>query len=148
MNSGKWQEVNGIRYQVEDDRWEDPDGVYDSEKSEEGTFTHNGKTWDVVKELTAEEAVAIAGIQKRDWAKATEEELMVHTFGYGSSRMTEPYSKTIVVKIGEEKTMLPFGLVETAPLLELIWRKTGADCPEEEAELELPSGTYHILLQE
>ena len=139
MSSGKWQTINGVRYPVEDYGWEAP---------KQNSFTHNGKTWDVVRELTLEEATAIAGNQPRDWAKATDEELMVHTFGYGESRMNGALSKTIVVKLDDEKTMLPFGLVETAPLLELIWRKTGADCPEEEADLELPSGTYHILLQE
>ena len=139
MSSGKWQTINGVRYPVEDYGWEAP---------KQNSFTHNGKTWDVVRELTLEEATAIAGNQPRDWAKATDEELMVHTFGYGESRMNGALSKTIVVKLDDEKTMLPFGLVDTAPLLELIWRKTGADCPEEEADLELPSGTYHILLQE
>ena len=139
MSSGKWQNINGSRYPVEDYGWEAP---------KQNSFTHNGKTWDVVRELTLEEATAIAGNQPRDWTKATDEELMVGAFGEGLPGMTSHSTETIVVKLDDEKTQMPFGFAQTAPLLELIWRKTGADCPEEEADLELPSGTYHILLQE
>ena len=139
MSAGKWQTINGVRYPVEDYGWEAP---------KQNSFTHNGKTWDVVRELTLEEATAIAGNQPRDWAKATDEELMVGAFGEGLPGMKSHSTETIVVKLDDEKTQMPFGFAQTAPLLELIWRKTGADCPEEEADLELPSGTYHILLQE
>ena len=139
MSSGKWQTINGVRFPVEDSNLENP---------EEGSFTHDGKEWKTVAELTFEEAKAIAGNQKKDWSDATDEELMVHTFGYGASRIKGHHTETIVVKLSEEKTQMPFGFVENAPLLELLWRKTGADCPEEEADLEFPHGTYHILLQE
>ena len=139
MSSGKWQNVNGSRYPVEDYGWEAP---------KENSFTHNGKEWDVVRELTLEEALAIAAKQQKDWTKATDEELMVGAFGEGIPGMVSHSTETIVVKLDDEKTHMPFGFAETAPLLELLWRKTGADCAGEEADLELASGTYHILLQE
>ena len=148
MSSGKWQKINGLRYQVEVNEWENPNEDSDRENPNEESFTHDGKVWDVVREVSLDEAIAIAGNQKKDWSDATDEELMVHTFGYGASRFRIPHTETIVVKLGDEKTQMPFGFVENAPLLELLWRQTGADCPDEEADLEFPHGTYHILLQE
>ena len=100
------------------------------------------------QELTLEEAMAIAGKKPQDWTKATDEELMVGAFGEGIPGMVSHSTETIVVKLDDEKTQMPFGFAETAPLLELLWRKTGADCAGEEADLDLASGTYHILLQE
>ena len=139
MSSGKWQNINGSRYPVEDYGWEAPN---------ENSFTHNGKDWDVVRELTLEEALTIEAKQQKDWTQATDEELMVGAFGEGIPGVVSHSTETIVVKLDAVKTQMPFGFAETAPLLELLWRKTGADCPGEEADLELPSGSYHILLQE
>lgn len=139
MSSAKWETINGIRYPVEDYGWEEP---------KENSFTHNGKEWDVVRELTLEEAMAIAGKQKKDWTKATDEELMVGAFGEGVPGEVSHSTETIIVRLDDEKVQMPFGFAETVPLLELLWRKTGVDCPGEETDIELPSGTYHILLQE
>ena len=148
MSSDKWQTINGLRYQVEDNGWENPNEDNGWEGPKEDSFTHNGKEWDVVQELTLEEAMAIAGKKPQDWTKATDEELMVGAFGEGIPGMVSHSTETIVVKLDDEKTQMPFGFAETAPLLELLWRKTGADCAGEEADLDLTSGTYHILLQE
>ena len=148
MSSAKWQTINGFRYPVEDSGWETPD---------KESFTYDGKVWDVVRELTVEEAMAIAGKPKKDWVEATEDELLEGAFGEGvpgwvfhpalEPRQLFPTGTTIV-KMGEEKTQMPFGLANTAPLLELLWRKTGADCSGEEEDLELPFGVYKILLQD
>ena len=147
MSSDKWQTINGLRYQVEDNGWENPNECEEGPEPEH-SFTHDGEKWDVVRELTLEEAMAIAGKKPQDWTKATDEELMVGAFGEGIPGMVSYSTETIVVKLDDEKTQMPFGFAETAPFLELLWRKTGADCAGEEADLDLTSGTYHILLQE
>ena len=46
MSSGKWQNINGLRYQVEDNGWENPNEDYGWEESKENSFTHNGQVWD------------------------------------------------------------------------------------------------------
>ena len=114
-------------------------------------FPHDGKTWEIVKVLTPEEALAIHNATRKtqDWSKSTYEELMDAAFGEGVPGVTKYSSEEcIVVRMGDEKTQMPFGFAETSPFLELLWRKTGADCAGEEAELELPSGTYRILLED
>ena len=82
-----------------------------------------------------------------------EADLRVAVFGEGippegeNSKVEDTVSK-VTVYMDEKKTEMPFGVIENEPFLELFWRKTGADCAGEEADLELSSGTYHILLQE
>ena len=153
MSTGKWQTVNGVRYPVGGLECEDPDEFWQYKSP----FIHDGKMWETIKQITKEEALAIrnaggfrlAQEETKDWAKATDEELMVASFGEGiTSGETDLSEESIVVRMGDEKTQMPFGFVETSPFLELIWRKTGADCDGEEADLELPSGTYHILLKD
>jgi hypothetical protein len=40
-------------------------------------------------------------------------------------------------------------MMDTAPFLELFWRKTGADCDGEEEYMVFPDGkTYHITLHD
>lgn len=150
MSTGKWEIVNGVRYPVEDLVWENPnDEDTGWKKADDTSFSYGGKVWDTVMEITAEEALSITRKAKKDWRKATDEELMAETFGEGiPGENVHSSSETIVVKMDEQKTQMPFGFAETTPLLELLWRKTGADCPGEEAELELPFGNYHIILQE
>ena len=138
MSTGMWETVNGSRYPCEET---------EMDISDEGSFTFDNKEWDIVKGLSLEEAFAYVG-KGKDWIKATEEELMVGAFGEGIPGVDiQPYGN-IIVDMDSEKTQTPFGFAETAPLLELLWRKTGADCPGEEADLELPKGTYHVILQE
>lgn len=54
-------------------------------------------------------------------------------------------SYSISVYMDEEKTEMPFGLIETEPFLELFWRKTGVDCEGEEEEMEFPDGNKYII---
>ena len=139
---------------------------------EKETFVHDGKEWETVKEISAEEAIALRGGNGRehlqgnasgntmdDWPTSDEEEdwttvcdadLKVAAFGEGIPGQVaskEDSQETVVVYKDEEKTQMPFGMVETAPFLELLWRQTGADCDGEEEEMEFPGGgTYKILL--
>ena len=88
--------------------------------------------------------------EEEDWTTATGDELDVAVFGEG---IPEPGSGggwvRITVFMDEEKTNTPFGMVETAPFLELLWRNTGADCAGEEEEMEFPGGSrYKVLLCE
>lgn len=138
MSIGRWETINGSRYYNEESEMDASDG---------GSFTFENKEWDVVKEMSLEEACAYVG-KGKDWVKATEEELLVGAFGEGIPGMAIQPSGNIIVDMDSEKTQTPFGFAETAPLLELLWRKTGADCPGEEADLELPKGTYHVILKE
>lgn len=138
MSTGNWKTINGSRYYIKES---------EMDTSDEGSFTFNNKEWHVVKMMSLEEACAYVG-KGKDWVKATEEELLVGAFGEGIPGMAIQPSGNIIVDIESEKTQTPFGFAETAPLLELLWRKTGADCPGEEADLELPEGTYHVILQE
>tara|TARA_Y100001935_G_scaffold2677_1_gene2209 strand:+ start:511 stop:1395 length:885 start_codon:yes stop_codon:yes gene_type:complete len=102
---------------------------------------------------------------KEDWSTATGDELDVAVFGEGIQQFwtdgTEPAGAPgnvlpllyapgrITVFMDEEKTNTPFGMVETAPFLELLWRNTGADCSGEEEEMEFPGGSrYRVLLCE
>ena len=138
MSNGKWKTINGSRYHNEGS---------DMDTSDESSFTFDNKEWEVVEVMSLEEACAFVG-KGKDWVKATEEELLVGAFGEGIPGMAIQPSGNIIVDMESEKTQTPFGFAETAPLLELLWRKTGADCPGEEADLELPKGTYHVILQE
>ena len=57
--------------------------------------------------------------------------------------------QTITVYKDSDKIQSPFGTIETAPFLELLWRQTGADCDGEEEDMVFPDGkTYHIILQD
>ena len=93
MSSDKWQTINGLRYQVEDNGWENPDEDNGWEEPKENTFTHNGEKWDVVREITLEEVIAITR-KKKDWTKATDEELMIGAFGEGIPGMTSHSTET------------------------------------------------------
>ena len=85
-----------------------------------------------------------------DWSTATGDELNVAVFGEGILALPLLYAPgRITVFMDEEKTQMPFGMVKTAPFLELLWRNTGADCAGEEEEMEFPGGSrYKVLLCE
>ena len=60
MSSGKWQTINGLRYQVEDNRWENPNED-NGLKLTQGKHLH--PQWEGVgcrQSITLEEAMAIA----------------------------------------------------------------------------------------
>jgi len=80
----------------------------------------------------------------------TDEELSTDAFFEGIPHeplMDEVRPMVITISMDSETTQMPFGLVKTAPFLELFWRKTGADCDGEEEWMKLPDGyTYLISL--
>ena len=84
---------------------------------------------------------------EEDWSSATGDELDVAVFGEGILALPLLYAPgRITVFMDEEKTNTPFGMVETAPFLELLWRNTGADCAGEEEEMEFPGGSRYTIL--
>ena len=87
----------------------------------------------------------------------SDSDLEVAAFGEGIPRQSGQHhvpakynvQGSIAVYMRDVKTKMPFGLVETGPFLELLWRKTGADCDGEEAYMEFPWGrTYRITLKD
>ena len=87
--------------------------------------------------------------EEEDWSTATGDELDLAVFGEGITGPGSGSGGRITVYMDEEKTNTPFGMVDTAPFLELLWRNTGADCAGEEEEMDFPGGSrYTILLCE
>ncbi len=88
-------------------------------------------------------------LKMKDWSKMTDEELAVEAFCEGIPPSTdaneERLQRVITISMDSENTQMPFGLVKTAPLLELFWRKTGADCDGEEEMMELPDGNTYLI---
>ena len=83
---------------------------------------------------------------EKDWSTATGDELDVAVFGEGVLALPLLYAPgRVTVFMDEEKTKMPFGMVETAPFLELLWRNTGADCAGEEEEMEFPGGSRYTI---
>ena len=87
------------------------------------------------------------------WPSMTEAELITEAFkegtppGPGSTNENDSEIRQISVSLSSEKIETHFGLVETEPFLELFWRKTGADCVDEEEEMTFPNGiTYRVKL--
>ena len=163
MSSANWEMVNGVRYPVGDPE-EKPTLVTVEGKWEEGeTFECEGGVWETIKEISHEEAVVIRDEQrvKKEWTQrgsqviidATDHELELAAFGEGippgQSSSTDESQETIVIYMDEEKVEMPFGFVEVAPFLELLWRKTGTDCDGEEDDMDFPWGeTYRVMLCE
>ena len=92
-------------------------------------------------------------VVEKDWTTATDSELRIASFGEGIPGQVasagDASQETVVVYKDDEKTQMPFGMVETAPFLELLWRQTGVDCDGEEEEMEFPGGCrYKIILCE
>lgn len=88
--------------------------------------------------------------QRKDWSQMTDDELSIAAFGEGippESITDEERIKVITISMDSDNTQMPFGIVKNGPFLELLWRKTGADCDGEEALVQLPDGyTYLICL--
>ena len=152
MSSAKWEIVNGTKFPVEDED-HSPREVGETEVSER-SFLYEGSVWDIVREITPEEALEFIEGKKdpeisKDYSEMTEDELRGLAFEEGIPPGSESsdVSQPIVVSISSEDFHTPFGRVKTLPFLELIWRKTGADCAEEEEKIEFPDGkTYDIKL--
>ena len=88
---------------------------------------------------------------EKDWSKMTDEELAITAFVEGippQVRDTEDQRPMVItISMDSENTQMPFGLVKTAPFLEIFRRKTGTYCDGAEAWMKLPDGyTYLISL--
>ena len=109
----------------------------------------SGNTMDDWPTSDDEEEDLATATGEEDWSTATGDELDVAVFGEGITGPDSGSGGRITVYMDEEKTQMPFGMVKTAPFLELLWRNTGADCAGEEEEMEFPGGSrYTILLCE
>jgi len=155
MSSAKWEIVNGMKFPVEEED-HSPREVSDPGVPDK-SFVYEGSVWDIVREITPEEALEFIEGKKdpeisKHYSEMTEHELRSLAFeegiptGSGSSDIRE-IAQAIVVSISSEDFHTPFGRVKTLPFLELFWRMTGADCPDEEEKFEFPDGkTYEIKL--
>jgi len=89
------------------------------------------------------------GSHTPDWSKMTEEELAIAAFEEGippqAGETANERPMVITISMDSENTQMPFGLVKTAPFLELFWRKTGADCDGEEEWMKLPDGNTYLI---
>lgn len=155
MSSAKWEIVNGTKFPVEDEGHQQME-VGDTEVSDE-SFVYEGSVWDIVREITPEEALEFIEGKKdpensKDYSEMTEDELRDLAFEEGIPPGSEnleihDIAQPIVVSISSEDFQTPFGRVKTLPFLELFWRMTGADCPDEEEKMIFPDGkTYEIKL--
>ena len=83
-----------------------------------------------------------------------EADLRIAVFGEGippegEKSHGEDIVSQMTVYMDEEKTQMPFGMIENKPFLELFWRVTGADCDGETEEMKFPDGkNYLITLKE
>jgi hypothetical protein len=149
MSSAKWEIVNGVKYPVDTE----DDSPRETEVSD-SDFVYEGSVWDIVREITPEEAAEILEGKlnpenSKHYSEMTDDELCSLAFGEGIPPGSEgsEIPLPIVVSIGSEDFQTPFGRVQTSPFLELFWRMTGADCPDEEDKYEFPDGkTYGIKL--
>lgn len=91
---------------------------------------------------------------KTNYFLMCEADLRVAVFGEGIPPEGENQGEndeicSVTVYMDEEKTEMPFGMIENEPFLELFWRKTGADCDGEEEEMDFPDGKrYRICLKD
>lgn len=154
MSSAKWEIVNGTKFPVEDEE-HSPREAGETEVSDE-SFVYEGSVWDIVREITPEEALEFVGVMNpensKHYSEMTDDELRSLAFVEGippgsESSDIHDIAQPIVVSISSEDFQTPFGRVKTLPFLELFWRMTGADCPDEEEEMKFPGGkTYGIKL--
>ena len=91
--------------------------------------------------------------ERLDWFEMTDDDLLLASFEEGDPPTrggeVERDQETIEVSVSSDVTEMPFGRVKTGPFLELFWRKTGADCVDEEEEMNFPNGkTYKVRLCE
>lgn len=150
MSSAKWEIVNGTKYPVEDED-------HSPREATDESFMYEGSVWDIVREITPEEALEFVEGKKdpensKHYSEMTEDELRSLAFEEGIAPGSESseihdIAQPIVVSISSEDFQTPFGRVQTLPFLELFWRMTGADCPDEQEKIEFPDGkTYEIKL--
>lgn len=156
MSSAKWEILNGVKFPTEEE--EGPsEKIPRTEGVSGGSFIYEGSVWETIREITPEEAAEFLGDKmntenSKDYLEMSDEELRITAFGegippgYGELEGLE-VDQPIMVSIISNEFHMPFGIVKTMPFLELFWRMTGADCPDEEEEMKFPDGkTYKIKL--
>lgn len=150
MSSAKWEILNGVKFPVEEH--DHPTEEVKETKVSDESFLYEGSVWDIVREITPEEAAQfLKGETEHEnsnhFCDMTDEELRIIAFGEGippgsdSSEISQP----IMVSISSEEFHMPFGRVKTLPFLELFWRNTGADCPDEEEIMKFPDGKKYKI---
>ena len=156
MSSAKWEIVNGIKFPVEVEQ-HSPREAGGTEVSDE-SFVYEGSVWDIVREITPEEALEFIEGKKdpeisKHYSEMTDDELRILAFEEGippgsESSDIHDIAQPIVVSISSEDFQTPFGRVQTLPFLELFWRITWPHTSSEAEEVfEFPDGkTYKIKL--
>lgn len=159
MSNGKFYNVNGVRFSNDDNSEENEIDMCES-LVDEKTFEYEGLEYETVKDITGGEAMALRDgkttfqcvLDTPQWQFMSDAELILAAFVEGvppTSDNHQENDKSVTVFMDSEKTYFPFGLVETAPFLELFWRNTGADCDEEEDDMVFPDGNkYHVILRD
>lgn len=155
MSSAKWEIVNGMKFPVEDDD-HSPRETGETGVSDE-SFVYEGSVWDIVREITPEEAIEFVGEKmnpenSKHYSEMTDDELRSLAFVEGippgsESSDIHDIAQPIVVSIGSENFQTPFGRVKTLPFIELFWRMTWPHTSSEAEEevFEFPDGkTYKI----
>ena len=149
MSSPKWEILNGVKFPTEEQEGSSEE-IPRTEGVSGESFVYEGSVWKTIREITPEEAAEF--LEEKINSLMTEDELRIKAFGegippdYGDSDGSE-VEQPIMVSISSKEFQMPFGIVKTMPFLELFWRMTGADCPDEEEEMKFPDGkTYKIKL--
>ena len=86
-----------------------------------------------------------------NYSTMCEDDLRMAVFGEGippegENSQDGDIVSQVTVYMDEEKTQMPFGVIENEPFLELFWRETGADCDGEEEEMEMDAFRYVFFL--
>lgn len=149
MSFPKWDIVNGMKFPTEEQECSSEE-IPRTEGVSGESFVYEGSVWETIREITPEEAAEF--LEEKINSLMTEDELRIKAFGEGippGSGESEglEVDQPIMVSISSKEFQMPFGIVKTMPFLELFWRMTGADCPDEEEEMKFPDGeTYKIKL--
>ena len=156
MSSAKWEILNGVKFPTEEQEGSSEE-IPRTEGVSGGSFVYEGSVWETIREISLEEALEFLGDKmdpeySKHYCDMSDEELRITAFGegippgYGELEGPE-VDQPIMVSISSKEFQMPLGIVKTMPFLELFWRLTGADCPDEEEEMKFPDGkTYKIKL--
>ena len=153
MSSAKWEILNGVKFPTEEQEGSS-EKISRTEGVSKESFLYEGSVWETIREITPEEAAEFLGDKmdtenSKHYCDMSGEELRIMAFEEGIPPGSDAPGtpQPIMVSISSKEFQMPFGIVKTMPFLELFWRLTGADCPDEEEEMKFPDGkTYKIKL--